>query len=384
MAGEERQQRPQPNRVELPPIRQAVPQINENPVPEQSRDLTQSPRTVTGSSTINGYIPSPSEHKRRRDSFEEDSESEPREHHERRRHRSPPRQSQSFQNGTNSPTFSTHQPSALSSSGRWTPSTRTSPYSQHSTFPAARSPPPRYEMNRTSEPSSSSRPDLRPTLPSLPMLPQDRGMHRGRNHVNEYALDSTRSGAQTYPPVMNSAFPPPASSFHLPPTANFHYGYQQPRGQSYSGPSGPPLLDSGRMPFSQTHQPMYPASQYTYGMSDSVHDNKQRKRRGNLPKDTTDKLRAWFMANLNHPYPTEDQKQDLMRQTHLQINQISNWFINARRRQLPTMINNARAESSASARAATEGEANTHGGDHYGPVGESDGDGSGEDDEDGR
>jgi len=76
-------------------------------------------------------------------------------------------------------------------------------------------------------------------------------------------------------------------------------------------------------------------------------DNKQRKRRGNLPKETTDKLRAWFMAHLQHPYPTEDEKQELMRQTGLQMNQISNWFINARRRQLPTMINNARAESDA-------------------------------------
>lgn len=95
-------------------------------------------------------------------------------------------------------------------------------------------------------------------------------------------------------------------------------------------------------------------------------DNKQRKRRGNLPKETTDKLRAWFVAHLQHPYPTEDEKQDLMRQTGLQMSksrpssllqehgnlthspdQISNWFINARRRQLPTMINNARAESDA-------------------------------------
>src|SRR5262249_49915847 len=47
--------------------------------------------------------------------------------------------------------------------------------------------------------------------------------------------------------------------------------------------------------------------------------SKQRKRRGNLPKETTDKLRSWFMAHLNHPYPTEDEKQDLMRQTGLQM-----------------------------------------------------------------
>ncbi|KAK4074334.1 transcriptional regulator family: Homeodomain [Trichoderma harzianum] len=67
-------------------------------------------------------------------------------------------------------------------------------------------------------------------------------------------------------------------------------------------------------------------------------ESKQRKRRGNLPKETTDKLRSWFHAHLTHPYPTEDEKQELVRQTGLQMNQISNWFINARRRQLPTML----------------------------------------------
>ncbi len=86
-------------------------------------------------------------------------------------------------------------------------------------------------------------------------------------------------------------------------------------------------------------------------------DAKQRKRRGNLPKETTDKLRTWFVAHLQHPYPTEDEKQDLMRQTGLQMNQISNWFINARRRQLPAIINNARAETDAMKRKpSTEGE----------------------------
>jgi len=55
-----------------------------------------------------------------------------------------------------------------------------------------------------------------------------------------------------------------------------------------------------------------------------------------------------------HPYPTEDEKQELMRQTGLQMNQISNWFINARRRQLPELINQARAEYDA--RVAGRGE----------------------------
>ncbi|CAK7563963.1 MAG: homeodomain super [Sporothrix epigloea] len=76
-------------------------------------------------------------------------------------------------------------------------------------------------------------------------------------------------------------------------------------------------------------------------------DSNQRKRRGNLPKETTDKLRAWFTEHLHHPYPSEDEKQDLMHQTGLQMNQISNWFINARRRHLPALINNAKAVSGA-------------------------------------
>ena len=69
----------------------------------------------------------------------------------------------------------------------------------------------------------------------------------------------------------------------------------------------------------------------------------QRKRRGNLPKETTDRLKAWLVAHLQHPYPTEDEKQQLMRQTGLQMYQVSNWFINARRRQLPIISKSARA-----------------------------------------
>ncbi|KAI5794201.1 homeobox KN domain-containing protein [Pyronema domesticum] len=68
------------------------------------------------------------------------------------------------------------------------------------------------------------------------------------------------------------------------------------------------------------------------------YDNRQvKRRRGNLPKNVTDLLRQWLNDHLNHPYPSEDEKQWLMTQTGLTIHQISNWFINARRRRLPTM-----------------------------------------------
>ena len=50
-------------------------------------------------------------------------------------------------------------------------------------------------------------------------------------------------------------------------------------------------------------------------------DGKQRKRRGNLPKETTDTLRAWFRENLGHPYPSEEEKQRLMKATGLQMSE---------------------------------------------------------------
>ncbi|KAJ5485318.1 hypothetical protein N7539_005306 [Penicillium diatomitis] len=76
-------------------------------------------------------------------------------------------------------------------------------------------------------------------------------------------------------------------------------------------------------------------------MGDSI-DPKTKRRRGNLPKPVTDILRAWFHEHLDHPYPSEEDKQMFMTRTGLSISQISNWFINARRRQLPALRNQMR------------------------------------------
>ena len=86
-----------------------------------------------------------------------------------------------------------------------------------------------------------------------------------------------------------------------------------------------------------------------------------KKRRGNLPRDVTDMLKQWFEDHLAHPYPTEEEKQMLCRRTGLAMTQvstiarvrrdgtdtgeqISNWFINSRRRRVPELVQQAQTE----------------------------------------
>ncbi|EGG12562.1 uncharacterized protein MELLADRAFT_86714 [Melampsora larici-populina 98AG31] len=70
-------------------------------------------------------------------------------------------------------------------------------------------------------------------------------------------------------------------------------------------------------------------------------DGQAPRRRGKLPQAVTALLRNWLMSHTSHPYPTEEEKKFLCEQTALNMNQVSNWFINARRRILvpPTGCN---------------------------------------------
>lgn len=75
----------------------------------------------------------------------------------------------------------------------------------------------------------------------------------------------------------------------------------------------------------------------------------RKRRRGNLPKEVTEFLKRWLILHKKHPYPTESEKQKLADETGLMVNQISNWFINARRRILQPLLESENRQSKGSA-----------------------------------
>lgn len=80
------------------------------------------------------------------------------------------------------------------------------------------------------------------------------------------------------------------------------------------------------------HPVPYNNNQFTFHSSLGGEGQFQRKRRGNLPKEATSQLKLWFSNHRDSPYPSEDEKTALCCTTGLSMNQVSNWFINARRR----------------------------------------------------
>ncbi|KAF6160411.1 hypothetical protein GIB67_019180 [Kingdonia uniflora] len=66
---------------------------------------------------------------------------------------------------------------------------------------------------------------------------------------------------------------------------------------------------------------------------EDVREEILRKRRaGKLPGDTTTVLKNWWQSHSKWPYPTEEDKTQLVKDTGLQLKQINNWFINQRKR----------------------------------------------------
>lgn len=71
-------------------------------------------------------------------------------------------------------------------------------------------------------------------------------------------------------------------------------------------------------------------------VSSSSHGNKpESKKHPSLPKEAVAIMLDWLRQHKDNPYPNDDEKAMLIKQTGLTINQINYWFTNARRRILP-------------------------------------------------
>ena len=91
-----------------------------------------------------------------------------------------------------------------------------------------------------------------------------------------------------------------------------------PGNPQYSPPMGPATPNIAVSSPSRSPQSMAPST---------LVDRPQRKR-GKLPKETTDYLKAWLHRHSDHPYPSEEEKKQLCHATGLSMSQVSNWMIN--------------------------------------------------------
>jgi hypothetical protein len=61
---------------------------------------------------------------------------------------------------------------------------------------------------------------------------------------------------------------------------------------------------------------------------------KGQRKSSSLPSETVEYLKAWMMSpeHIAHPYPTEPEKANIMADTGIELKQLSNWFVNNRKR----------------------------------------------------
>ncbi|KAH6911432.1 hypothetical protein BKA70DRAFT_1099518 [Coprinopsis sp. MPI-PUGE-AT-0042] len=172
--------------------------------------------------------------------------------------------------------------------------------------------------NWNTSPSGIVRPNSTPGQISSPPMKYDEGLRHasfsGAPMSQAQMFPGRISGQhdrRSLPGGIKGDWNYPNNDFVLPPN-NAHFS-----------PSMPPAASSLASPTTRAQASGMPSS--------NMVDRPPRKR-GKLPKETTDYLKAWLHRHSDHPYPSEEEKKQLCHATGLSMSQVSNWMINARRR----------------------------------------------------
>ncbi|KAF2175787.1 hypothetical protein K469DRAFT_763494 [Zopfia rhizophila CBS 207.26] len=232
------------------------------------------------------------------------------------------------------PSYDSRRPSVIDPA---LSSTYSSPRASHSSTMPAVPPPVTSHHHRPSlpypQPPPSSIAHARHQSSPVPqghaVCPSQHGAPHGHHPSASYPPPQMQHGAHYdhRPGYYQDAHPP-----HSAHPSHTTHPYDRPPHDPYYQPTTAYSTHPG---YSSDPYHQHAAS---YGVSYTFHPNLMdsssfnRKRRGNLPKEATGILKTWFNAHRDSPYPTEDEKVHLCNQTGLSMNQVSNWFINARRR----------------------------------------------------
>ncbi|KAK0464740.1 kinase-like domain-containing protein [Desarmillaria tabescens] len=231
---------------------------------------------------------------------------------------------------------------------------RTHPYSPANTNNLGRRYLPHLRLSSLLTSSSS--------MPDLPTLDDDRiQFHSIFTGFNDDTREFRRSSLSTlhlesrrhapYPrPSYTSSNP---ASYTFPPTsevtattyaANSDYWNNNLPGIVRPSYPTPMLRISGQQRSYPSHSlpPTPPPTLPALPLADSAYQSvgpdgalpveRPQRKRGKLPKETTDFLKAWLHRHSDHPYPTKKEERLLCDATGLSMSQVSNWVINARRR----------------------------------------------------
>jgi len=225
-----------------------------------------------------------------------------------------PRVSTDLNNNNFSSNNYDYQPTSSGLSNGTTPSTSFS--SSHFNSPEIRTPglsP--YSESDNWNPSPPIRPSSTPGQLSSPAVKYDDGLRHASfsapmSQAQMFAGSARISGQHDRRSLsgIKSEWSFPNSDFVLP-SGNPQYSPSL-------GPATPNIAVNS--PHQRSPQPM-PAS--------TLVDRPTRKR-GKLPKETTDYLKAWLHRHSDHPYPSEEEKKQLCHATGLSMSQVSNWMIN--------------------------------------------------------